>query len=161
YDAGAIDAGSGDAGPCDPIAETGCGQGEKCTYDGLDDGGAVTLCGQAGPHMAYDTACLSDGAPNDGLCYPGTACVTLDYGTQFQQGYACSPFCDPTLFFDLDGGFWLPDAGMAYPDGGQPDDSLNTCGAGGVCLFPCGSGADDCVNRALEHIGFCDRPAGG
>src|SRR5438132_13038727 len=80
------DSGNADAGPCDPLAQTGCGTGAKCTIR-LDTG--QPTCATAGTHAAYE-ACASD---TD--CAAGTVCIGLSPSAQFESAQVCRPFCNP------------------------------------------------------------------
>ena len=45
---GGVDIGIDVYTPCDPVAQTGCAAGERCTSVGLDDGNLITACAPAG-----------------------------------------------------------------------------------------------------------------
>lgn len=82
-DAGAVDAGSSDTGAdappalCDPVAQTGCAPGEKCTAVLISDSPQVwqTRCAPAGtvPAGGACTAGVGVGEPDD--CVAGTFCL--------------------------------------------------------------------------------------
>lgn len=135
YDA-TIDAGPGDAGPCSPLAQTGCSNNTKCTITPT----GAPICGLRGAGAAYSD-CRSDAE-----CAPGTACVTLNL-IGFVQGQKCFPFCSvPPLPIDagspVDAGP-LPDGGAPL-DGGHttPDSGFGYCPGNGECVFRLANPAD-------------------
>jgi hypothetical protein len=97
----APDAGPADPGPCNPVAQSGCDSGQKCTIR-LDTG--LPTCSAAGAGAAY-APCSSDSD-----CAAGTACLSATPQPGYDGTQSCRPFCDPAT-----------QAHLACPQGGRCD----------------------------------------
>ncbi len=79
---GARDAG-GDAGPCDPVMQTGCGATGRCTWV-MDDGGTQLACVADGTLDVHSSCSVPPSGSDD--CRRGLIC----------SGGSCERICDPT-----------------------------------------------------------------
>lgn len=75
----AADADTGSSGLCDPVGQSGCAMGQKCTA--IVSGGVVTYaCAAAAGGLDPDEGCVA--SPSDGVdgCPPSTACLADEAG---------------------------------------------------------------------------------
>jgi hypothetical protein len=130
----------GPSGPCDPVAQSGCGTGEKCAWvDLTSDLGTVT-CVPDGDRQLDETCTYGPDGEATGFddCVAGTACATTcrpvcelggddcganavcvndaNFGTPSAGFGVCQQRCDPVTQQTLDG-----EAACGSADAGAPD----------------------------------------
>jgi hypothetical protein len=144
-DASAVpDAGPPDAlsGPCDPVAQTGCGDGEKCAWVDLTSSLGLLTCVPDGDRQLDETCTYGPDGEDTGFddCVAGTACASTcrpvcaldsddcganavcvndaNFGTP-PAGYGvCQQLCNPFTQVTLDGEAACGSANPTAPDRG-------------------------------------------
>lgn len=91
----AADEESGSTAACDPVAQTGCSEGEKCTAI-LSGGAVVYACVAAPGGLDPNQPCSA--SPSDGIdgCPAGTACLEDEAGSGL-----CAALCEADTDCDL------------------------------------------------------------
>lgn len=99
-----------DAGPCDPVANTGCGATERCAWFYDAAGGGEGRCVPEGAVAVGGTCMLTPPGTDD--CVGGSGCIES----------VCRPTCSPSRACDggstcvhYDGVFAAPDEGFCTP----------------------------------------------
>ena len=148
-DAGTPDAGNPDAqtGPCDPVTQTGCASGEKCTFiiDTSDPTNNHTGCAPNGT-VAAGAACTRDANGVDDCLRPyfcsGGVCTEIcsTNPESCPSTATCTPFAG--LFDDR------TDVGLCVP---QCDPlSSTSCGTGEGCYLSLLNGTATCAVAYLD-----------
>jgi hypothetical protein len=136
-----IDAGPDAApGPCDPFAQTGCPDGQKCTYAELDFNLGTVECVADGTKQ-LDEACTygpSDVYPRNDDCAAGLIC----------QNGECQHICD----YDHGGG---PDACASDADACEQFQGASGFSPFGSCIHECDPVTQE---RAIDGAPACGSP---
>jgi hypothetical protein len=157
-DAGAAPDAEPSSGPCDPLAQLGCGDGDKCTYviDSTEPLAGHTGCVPAGA-VAEGAACTSAVASGTGYddCAAGLFCG---------NDGACTEICNAQTDGNCDGdetcvamsGLFLDlsDAGLCQP-ACDPLASPTGCEPGAGCYLSISTGQTTCAATCPDNP-VCD-----
>lgn len=155
---GGVDIGIDVYTPCDPVAQTGCAAGERCTADFQADGTSITTCAAAGtvtvggacvrPPTGVDD-CVAGSVCADGTCAEvcsvaaGTCNCLGQYFPDVADAGHCEPGCNP-LTQDCpatnEACYFTSTLTVCAPvisSAGNPGDAcmyLNGCVEGAICV---------------------------
>jgi hypothetical protein len=150
---GGVDIGIDVYTACDPVAQTGCAAGERCTRVGLSGGGAITTCAPEGTVPEGGTCWAPAVGADD--CVAGTLCVEGRCAATCASG-ASSCSCDTGAFSDVPtAGVCSQGCDLLAQDCANPTDACYYIGGGATCAAPtpdAGAPGEPCsfVNQCVE-----------
>jgi hypothetical protein len=147
-------------GPCDPVNQTGCGGGQKCTWNSST---SQTECAAAGGkangasctvfagiddcvagNQCINSVCETICSTNPNSCTTGTCTIFTNTFTDNPDTGVCQPTCDPLApncgtgdgcYLSLTSGSAVCAPPTASATQGQPCTALNACAAGYNCML--------------------------